>query len=283
LKADLAGGILPVRPDGRFLLVLRPSGTWDPPAGRIAPGESFEEGAVREVYEETGLLVSPQRIAATWVGERPGGERLASITYIGRAPEGGVRLSGEHLDYRWVTAAEWRKLPSWWSERDIRRAARLAARLPEEPPEPPPPPAGPAAGIASANLGAGVVLVDPERRALLLRRRKPPAGLWENPGGMLEPGEDFEACARREALEETGIPAEPEAAWWTRVEPWRHPEDEELYAGVGFVARCAGGEVRLEGSAHDACRWATEAEWRRLRTWYTPEELDTLWATIDEL
>ena len=62
--------------------------------------------------------------------------------------------------------------------------------------------------MVHANLGPGAVLVDLEReepRALLLRRRNPPVGLWENPGGMLEEGEDFAACARRETLEETGV------------------------------------------------------------------------------
>jgi 8-oxo-dGTP diphosphatase len=284
VKADLVSGILPVREDGRCLLVLRPSGTWDPPAGRLAPGESFEAGAVREVYEETGLLVTPQRIIATWVGERPSnGEPLASVTYIGRAADSGVRLSEEHLDYRWATAEEWLELPSWWGQKDILRAARLAGRLPPEPPEPPPLPNVPAKGIAEANLGAGTVLVDDRRRALLMRRRKPPVGLWENPGGMLEPGESFEDCARREVLEETGIDAEPEAAWWTKLEPWRSPDDPELYAGVGFISRCAGGEVRLESAAHDAYRWATEEEWQTLRTWYTPQELDVLWSVADEL
>ena len=109
----------------------------------------------------------------------------------------------------------------------------------------------------------------PEPRALLLRRRKPPAGPWENPGGMLEEGEDFLLCARRETFEETGLDAEPEAAWFARVEPWRSPDDPELYAGLGFVARHPGGEVRLENAAHDAYTWATESEWRALPTWYT--------------
>ncbi len=85
-----------------------------------------------------------------------------------------------------------------------------------------------------------------EPRALLLRRRKPPVGLWENPGGMLEEGEDFEACARRELYEETGSGPRSRGAWWARVEPWRGPEDPELYAGVGFLARHPGGEVRTE-------------------------------------
>ena len=140
--------------------------------------------------------------------------------------------------------------------------------------------------MVHANLGAGAVLVDlegDEPRALLLRRRKPPVGLWENPGGMLEPGEDFVACARRETIEETGLDAEPEVAWWARVEPWRGPDDPELYAGVGFLARYPGGEIRPESAAHDTHAWATQAEWRRLPTWYTKEELSTLWDAVGAL
>jgi 8-oxo-dGTP diphosphatase len=137
--------------------------------------------------------------------------------------------------------------------------------------------------VVHANLGAGTVLVDlegDEPRALLLRRRKPPVGLWENPGGMLEPGEDFVACARRETLEETDLDAEPEAAWFARVEPWRGPGDPELYAGVGFLARHPGGEIRPESAAHDDHVWATETEWRSLPTWYTTRDLDALWDAV---
>ena len=138
-------------------------------------------------------------------------------------------------------------------------------------------------GVVPANLGAGAVLVDLDGvgpRALLLRRRKPPVGLWENPGGMLEEGEDFVACAGRELYEETGVRAGIEDAWWARVEPWRGPEDPELYAGVGFLARHPGGEIEPETAAHDASMWATETEWRSLRTWYTERESDVLWKAI---
>jgi 8-oxo-dGTP pyrophosphatase MutT (NUDIX family) len=103
-----------------MLLLQRPTGTWEPPAGRLAPGESFEMGAVREVYEETGLLVAPQRLLATWVGERFGGGILASATYISRIfPNGKIKLSKEHLEYRWATLDEWLALPSWWSGENI--------------------------------------------------------------------------------------------------------------------------------------------------------------------
>jgi 8-oxo-dGTP diphosphatase len=286
LKADLVSGILPVREDGRVLLLQRLTGTWEPPAGRLSPGEGFEDGAVRELYEETGLLVTPWRILATWVGQAPHGGLLAAVTYIGRTREKEIGLSHEHLGFRWVTLEEWLALPSWWSTENIRRVAGPLGELPEEPfPEPQPP--GPRGdGVVHASLGSGTVLVDlegDEPRALLLRRRKPPVGLWENPGGMLEAGEDFVACARRETFEETGLDAEPGAPWWARVEPWRGPEDSELYAGVGFLARHPGGEVRPENAAHDAYAWATEEEWRSMPTWYTGGELDALWRAIRAL
>ena len=289
MRADLVSGILPVRPDGRMLLLQRPAGTWEPPAGRLRPGEAFESGAVRELYEETGMLVAPQRILATWVGEAPSGGALAAVTFVGRAEGGEVRLSEEHLDHRWVTLDEWLALPSWWSPENVRRVAGSVEALREAPlPKPAPPGDGSNQDDAvNAILGAGVVIADlesPLPRALLMRRRKPPVGLWENPGGVLEPGEDFEACARREAGEETGVKIEgPLRAWWTRVEPWKAPDDLELYAGVGFLARHPGGEVELEDRAHDAYLWATEEEWRGLPTWYTGDDSDRLWAEIREM
>jgi len=266
------------------LVVQRKEGTWDPPGGRLTPGEDFGQAAVREAYEETGLLVAPQAILATWVGEHPEGVPLATVTYLGYAGDGEVRLSAEHEDYLWATPEEWLEIPSWWSREN---RARVRDFLPAEPVDPPEPP--PVRGDAErvwANLGAGTVLVDlggEEPRALLLRRRKSPVGLWENPGGMLEEGEDFVACARRETLEETGLEAGPGFAWWARIEPWRGPDDRDLYAGVGFVSPHPDGEVVLEDEAHDDLLWVAEEEWRRLPTWYTQAESDVLWRTVGRM
>ncbi|MBA2693753.1 MAG: NUDIX hydrolase [Rubrobacter sp.] len=286
VRADLVSVMLLVRGDGKILLLQRPEGTWDPPGGRLASGEAFEEGAVRELYEETGLLASPQRMLATWVGSA-GGRRLAAVTYIGRVEKTDVRLSEEHLGSRWVEPSEWLDLRSWWSVENRRRAAEAIDSLPKsDAHDPSPPRTRPDSPPVEASLGAGSVLVDMdggEPRALLLRRRKPPEGLWENPGGMLEDGEDFIECARRETFEETGVEAEPESLWWAKVEPWRNPDDPELYAGVGFVSRHPGGEIKPEASAHDAHFWANEEEWRSLRTWYTSEESDALWRIIREM
>ncbi|CAN5613360.1 MAG: NUDIX hydrolase [Actinomycetota bacterium] len=285
VRADLVSVMLPVREDGKVLLLQRPEGTWDPPGGRLASGETFEDGVIRELYEETGLLAAPERMLATWVGEA-GGKKLAAVTYIGRVggADNEVRLSDEHLGSRWATPSEWLDLQSWWSVENRRRAAAAINRLPKGGlPAPPPPKVRPDSPPVEAMLGAGSVLVDMdggEPRALLLRRWKPPTGLWENPGGTLEEGEGFIGCARRETFEETGIEAEPESPWWAKVEPWRSPDDPELYAGVGFISRYPGGEIKPEKSAHDDHFWATEAEWRSLRTWYTEKESDTLWKAI---
>jgi 8-oxo-dGTP diphosphatase len=50
-----AGGVV-VRDDGRVAVIHRPRyDDWSLPKGKLDPGESFEEGAVREVLEETGV------------------------------------------------------------------------------------------------------------------------------------------------------------------------------------------------------------------------------------
>src|SRR5438094_8606846 len=50
---------------------------------------------------------------------------------------------------------------------------------------------------------------DPDPTILLIRQFRYAAGgpLWEIPAGTLNPGEDPEACARRELLEEAGVTA----------------------------------------------------------------------------
>jgi 8-oxo-dGTP diphosphatase len=56
-------------------------------------------------------------------------------------------------------------------------------------------------------LVSAVALVDPDGRILLAQRPegKPMAGLWEFPGGKVEPGEAPEAALIRELQEELGI------------------------------------------------------------------------------
>ncbi|MFJ4341869.1 NUDIX hydrolase [Streptomyces sp. NPDC088915] len=58
---------------------------------------------------------------------------------------------------------------------------------------------------AHASLGAGVVVTDGSGRVLLGLHR---SGVWELPGGRVEPGESVEAAAVRELAEETALVAD---------------------------------------------------------------------------
>ena len=64
-------------------------------------------------------------------------------------------------------------------------------------------------GDASARLVlvAACALIDPDGRVLIAQRppQKAMAGLWEFPGGKVEPGESPESALIRELAEELGI------------------------------------------------------------------------------
>ena len=84
---------------------------------------------------------------------------------------------------------------------------------------------------------AVVLPYDPERRvALLVRQDRPGPGLAgetsgpEAPAGLIDPGEDGAACARREAFEETGLrlrELEPLGRFWSS--PGSTTETAELF------------------------------------------------------
>ncbi|MBM4312969.1 MAG: A/G-specific adenine glycosylase [Deltaproteobacteria bacterium] len=87
---------------------------------------------------------------------------------------------------------------------------------------------------------------------LLITRRPPKGllgGLWEFPGGKLEPGEKLEDCLRREIREELGIVVEVQTLL-TSVE---HAYTHFRITLHAFECRYRGGRIRLIGV--DAYRW----------------------------
>jgi 8-oxo-dGTP diphosphatase len=54
---------------GRLLLVRqRDSGVWSTPGGLVEPDERPADAVVRETWEETGLLVAPERVVGVYGG-----------------------------------------------------------------------------------------------------------------------------------------------------------------------------------------------------------------------
>lgn len=92
-----------VNDQGQVLLLLRPDtevlygGYWNLPGGAKEPGESFREGALRELAEETGLTGTPTGASAPFTF--PGGRGVAHLV---RHPEGPL-----HPDRREVAEARW--------------------------------------------------------------------------------------------------------------------------------------------------------------------------------
>jgi 8-oxo-dGTP diphosphatase len=95
---------------GRLLLVQRANepgrGLWSLPGGRVEPGEDDAAALVREMAEETGLVVQPGDL----VGRvRRGPYDIAD--YRCRVVGGTLVAGDDALDARWCDAAALRELP----------------------------------------------------------------------------------------------------------------------------------------------------------------------------
>ena len=107
----LAAGVYVMR--GSQILVLERAagmmlGFWSIPGGIVDPGESPQEGAVRELFEEAGITPTGPLWLVTAVPLKGYGMDLLSLRYAGPCDTGAVRLSHEHSGWRWVEPAEYR-------------------------------------------------------------------------------------------------------------------------------------------------------------------------------
>jgi len=95
---------------GRLLLVRRANapgrGLWSVPGGRVEPGEDDAAALVREMAEETGLVVQPGEL----VGRvRRGPYEIAD--YRCHVVGGTLRAGDDALDARWCDAETLQQLP----------------------------------------------------------------------------------------------------------------------------------------------------------------------------
>ena len=118
-----------IRPAGR------PPGTWVLPKGRVEPGESSQQAALRELGEETGLAGRPiDRLDAIEYWFSDGGERvLKTVTFFLVAYAGGAlghlpdAARDEVAEARWLPLTQAPPVLAYRGEREV--AGRAIDRL----------------------------------------------------------------------------------------------------------------------------------------------------------
>ena len=101
----------------RILLVKRANppaqGTWSLPGGRLEPGEDASRGVIREVLEETGLMVSVQREVGTVTRPSPTGDIYVIRDFLCQL-HGDPRVvaADDAADARFFDSSELRRIPT---------------------------------------------------------------------------------------------------------------------------------------------------------------------------
>jgi len=113
--APLVGVGAVVVDEGRVLLVRRGTeplkGQWSLPGGMLELGESLADGVVREVREETGLMVKPIELIELLDRIHRDGERIrfhyVIADYLCFVVSGVLQAATDADAVRWVERAEW--------------------------------------------------------------------------------------------------------------------------------------------------------------------------------
>jgi 8-oxo-dGTP pyrophosphatase MutT (NUDIX family) len=90
--------------DGQVLLIQRrDNGHWEPPGGVLELNETFEEGVIREVLEETGIKVAVGSLTGVYKNME-----LGVVALVFRCSQIGGSLTGspETVAARWFEKAD---------------------------------------------------------------------------------------------------------------------------------------------------------------------------------
>lgn len=114
-EAPLVGVGAVVVHEGKVLLVQRGTeplrGEWSLPGGLLEVGESLSAGVVREVREETGLIVEAVELIELLDRIHRDGERFryhyVIADYLCRVVDGALHAASDADEVRWVERSQW--------------------------------------------------------------------------------------------------------------------------------------------------------------------------------
>ena len=196
---------------------------WWLPGGRIRPGDNLVDGVLREIDEETGVDVQLGDMVTffdTIARDRALGcnKHMFHFIFAAEATQPPAFAVRDHVDTDHeldvpgtVTKVGWFSLQqlqqmdnvfpacirNWPSLLAARPKAYYGTKLED----------GKTAieNIERFYISTRVVTTHDDRILMVYNRK---GDFWYGPGGQIEFGEDLHACATREVLEETGLPAQ---------------------------------------------------------------------------
>ncbi len=118
-RVRAAGGVI-VR-DGKVAVVHRPRhDDWSLPTGKLDEGESWEEAAVREVEEETGMRARiTGELDSAYYKDSKGRDKQVRWYRMDIVDDGAFEPSHEVDELRWVTPDEAARLLSYDHDRAL--------------------------------------------------------------------------------------------------------------------------------------------------------------------
>jgi 8-oxo-dGTP pyrophosphatase MutT (NUDIX family) len=122
-EVQAAGGVV-VRDDGQVAVVHRPRyDDWTLPKGKLDPGESFEQAALREVWEETGLRCRLVRSLPAVRYEVRAGPKVVRYWLMAIESDPGFQPNDEVDELRWLAPREAAELLTYDRDREVLAAA----------------------------------------------------------------------------------------------------------------------------------------------------------------
>ena len=227
----------------------------EPPDGAVGPGLWFcvRDGDVLVRAGDGGVEV-PEAAGPGELGVAAGATQFlgtlegracwsADVAADAEAPPGASfeplrSLHGRVPEQAWTLAGRAVQLVEW--ERTSRFCGRCATPTEAAPGERAR--RCPACGLlAYPRLApAVIVLVERDDEVLLARGRNFPLPMYSALAGFVEPGETLEEAVHREVGEEVGVELADVA--YAGSQPWPFPHS----LMIGFTARWAGGEIRID-------------------------------------